>query len=194
MDTCNIMPAEEFEKLFPEIHQQVCEELGMGFVPLIFRMVAGLNPAIALSSWNMVRYNLCSGSMPRITKELMFSYVAHKKNCEYCLTAHHAMAIKHGFSDEEMKTILDDPDNIRNRSLRLLIKFTDASLTNDNERIAICREELVDAGFDSNEIAEVVGMVSCALYMVNIADSLGVEADKGFYDVIAQNGKVAWES
>lgn len=186
MRTLPVMSSTEFEGKFPEIHRQVCEELGMGFVPEIFRCVAIANPDLALSSWNMVRKNLCAGSILRTTKELMFSFIAHKKECSYCEIAHHALALYHGFDEQNVGQILNDISQIRNPALRVVMKLADFSVDNRFDEVARLDIELVNLGFSRDEIAELVGMISCSLYMVNIADSLAVLADQEFRDVISR--------
>ncbi|MCK5829835.1 MAG: carboxymuconolactone decarboxylase family protein [Methylococcales bacterium] len=181
-----IMSEEKFEHTFPEIHLQVCNELGMGFVPDIFRCVVLIRKELAQSSWEMVRNNLCKGNLPRITKELMFSFIAHKRNCTYCAIAHQALAIHHGFTSEDIKTIQEDFSQVKNLSLRTVLKFASYSVDNEFSMIGSLYSELKALGFSSDEIAELIGMVSCSLYMVNIADSLGVKADKKFIDTIEQ--------
>lgn len=184
MSDLPVLSEEEFKNKFPEVHQQVCDELGMGFVPAIFRCVALLNPDLAMSSWNMVRKNLCAGDLPRITKELMFSYIAHKKKCHYCTVAHHALALHHGFTEQDMAVILKDLEQIKNPSLKLVMKLADASVDNDFKRVSKLDNELCSLGFARDEITELVGMISCALYMINLADSIGIDADKRFTDTI----------
>lgn len=188
MNQITILSEEQFEKDFPEMHQQICDELGMGYVPSIFRCVAISNPDLALSSWAIVRSNLCSGSLPRITKELMFSYIAHKKSCDYCEIAHHALALHHGFTDESIKTVFDHVERIKNPALRLVIMLADSSLKDDFSLVAQRVEELGDLGFARDEITELFLMVSCALYIVNLASSLGIDVDQKFINVIKRAG------
>lgn len=184
MNKLPILSEERFEKDFPDIHQQVCNELGMGYVPAIFRCIAIINPELALSSWKMVRSTLCSGSLPRITKELVFSYIAHKKSCEYCKIAHHALAIHHGFTEESIKTVFNNVEQIKNPALRLVIMFADSSVDNDFSLVPTLDEKLNDLGFSRDEITELICMISCALYMVNLASSLGIDVDQQFTDII----------
>ena len=184
MNRYNVMDEAEFEQSFPEIYNQVCTELGIGFVPDIFRCVVNASPELALSSWNMVRINLCSGLLPRITKELIFSFVARKKNCEYCDMAHHALAIQHGCSMDNIDGMLNDIHSINNPALKAVLEFTNAAVDNDFSKIADLDRDLGFLGFGQDEIAELVGMVSCALYMVNIADSLQVSTDQRFKDIV----------
>ena len=179
-----ILSEEQFEKDFPVVHQQVCDELGMGFVPAIFRCIAAINQDVALSSWEMVRNTLCSGCLPRITKELVFSYIAHKQSCNYCEVAHHALALHHGFAGESMDTIFNDIELIKNPSLRLVIKLAHSSLVHDFSLMTQVKEELTDIGFEHDEIAEMFCMISCALYMVNLASSLGISVDQTFINVV----------
>lgn len=184
MSNFPIMSSVNFERTFPEIHQQVCNELGMGFVPDIFRCVALVRVELAKSSWEMVRNNLCSGNLPRITKELVFSFIANKKQCSYCAIAHQALAIHHGFNDQDINKILDNFEYVKNPSLRTVLKYASYSVDNDFSMVSHLHDELTALGFSSDELAELIGMVSCALYMVNIADSFGVKADKEFLDTI----------
>jgi len=184
LNTFPVLSEEQFEKKFPAVHQQVCDELGMGFVPALFRCVVAINPNIALSSWEMVRNTLCSGCLPRITKELVFSYIAHQQSCNYCEVAHHALALHHGFTGESMDDIFNNIEQIKNPSLRLVIKLAEASVTHDFSLLAQVNEELNDVGFEHDEIAEMYGMISCALYMVNLASSLGISVDKKFTNTV----------
>lgn len=184
MNSFPIMSAAAFKQKFPEIHQQICEELGMGFVPDIFRCVALVREELAKSSWDMVRKNLCSGNLPRITKELMFSFIAYKKGCTYCAIAHQALAIHHGFTEQDTNKIIKNIELIKNPALRTVLQFTNYSVDNNFEMVSQLYHELEDFGFTSDEIAELIGMVSCALYMINIAESLNVEPDQEFIDVI----------
>ena len=186
MSDLPILSEEKFKEQFPDIHEQVCKELGMGFVPAIFRCVVVLNQDLAMSSWNMVRKNLCSGDLPRITKELMFSYIANKKECSYCMIAHHALALHHGFTGDDMSIILNDIEQIKNPALKLVIKLADASVDNNFELVASVDKELCDLGFARDEITELIGMICCALYMVNLADSIGVGIDQEFINTIAE--------
>ena len=184
MNTFPILTEAQFEKDFPIVHQQVCDELGMGFVPIIFRCLAAINKDLALSSWEMVRNTLCSGSLPRITKELIFSYIAHKQHCDYCEVAHHALALHHGFTGESMTTIFNDIEQIKNPSLRLMIKLADVSISHEFALMHQVHEALNEIGFESDEIAEMINMISCALYMINLASSLGVSVDQTFSDIV----------
>lgn len=186
MNTFPILSETQFEKDFPGVHQQVCDELGMGFVPAIFRCMAAINKEVALSSWEMVRNTLCVGNLPRITKELVFSYIAHKQHCNYCEIAHHALALHHGFAGESMDTIFNDIEQIKNPSLRLVIKFAKASVEHKFSLMAQINEELSDIGFEHDEIAEMFAMISCALYMINIASSIGISVDQKFINVVKE--------
>ena len=184
MNIFPILSEEQFEENFPVIHQQVRDELGIDFVPIIFRCLAATNESLALSSWEMVRKTLCSGCLPRITKELIFSYIAHKQQCNYCKVAHHALALHHGFAGESMDIIFNDIELIKNPSLRLVIKLADVSVSNGVSSMSEVHEELNEIGFECDEIAEIISMISCALYMVNLASGLGVSVDQKFTDIV----------
>lgn len=182
MEYFPIMSEEEFEKSFPEINREVCEVLGMGFVPNIFRCLTNVSPELALASWGMVKNNLCSGELSRVSKEIVFSYIAFKRNCQYCHVAHHAMALKFGHDDQDILEIVNDIESIRNPVLKAVLKFADRCVEDDFNASLSMYEELEYIGLEKEEIVELVGMVSCSLYMVNLADSLSVDIDKRFTD------------
>lgn len=191
MNTYDIMPEDEFQSRFPEIHDQVCKELGIGFVPEIFRAVVNANPALAQSSWNMVRVNLCAGDIPRITKEILFSYVANQRKCDYCDIAHQALAIHHGCDIPDIPDMFKDINAIRNPPLRAVIQYTDAAITNDYVKQSLLEDDLIGFGFSKEEILELIGMISCAMYMVNIASSIRVTPDRRFNDVVNEHAQMA---
>lgn len=182
MDYFPIMSEQEFEQRFGEVHTEVCEVLGMGFVPNIFRCLANVSPELALASWVMVKNNLCSGDLPRVSKEILFSYIAHRRNCEYCHIAHHAMALKFGHDEQSIIEIVNDIDSVRNPVLKTVLEFGEMCIQGDFNATAEMYERLEDHGFDKDEVAELIGMVSCSLYMVNLADSLVVDVDERFTD------------
>ncbi len=175
-----IMSEAEFNQLYPDVAEEVCSVLGMGFVPNIFRAVANVNPELALASWVMVRNNLCGGELPRASKEILVSYIAYRRSCKYCHVAHHAMALKFGHDEQDIMEIINNIDSVRNPVLKAVLKFGEMCLQRDFNGTPELYEEFEDFGLDSQEISELIGMVSCALYMVNLADGLVVDIDTRF--------------
>ncbi|GGI78844.1 carboxymuconolactone decarboxylase family protein [Shewanella gelidii] len=181
-----IMPPVEFEQQYPQLHTEVCEKLGLGFVPNIFRCMALVNEPLALSSWQMVKQNLCAGNLPRMVKELLFSFVAYKRRCQYCYIAHHALAIHHGFSEGHVKALFDDIESAEPPILGAVLKFADLATEPHFVDPDSAYKDMQALGLSQSETVEVLGMVSCALYMVNIADGLGLPVDERFITVINQ--------
>lgn len=181
-----IMSEEEFDKRYPEVSKEVCSMLGMGFVPNIFRSLANVNPELALASWVMVRNNLCSGELSRVSKEILFSYIAYRRHCEYCHVAHHAMALKFGHDEQDILEIVKDIDSVRNPVLKAVLQFGEMCLQSNFTGSSDIYENLEDYGLEREEVSEIIGMVSCSLYMVNMADSLVVDVDKRFTDATNQ--------
>jgi len=181
-----VMSETDFEQRYPEINEEVCTVLGMGFVPRIFRCLANVNPELALASWVMVKNNLCSGKLSRACKEVLFSYIAYQRNCQYCYVAHHAMALKFGHDDQDIVEIVKDIDSVKNPVFKSVLQFGEMCLKADFNGSADIYEKLEDFGLEQDEISELIGMVSCALYMVNLADSLVVDLDQRFIDATSQ--------
>lgn len=185
MELFPVMSESEFELTYPEIHHDVSQTLGMGFVPNIFRCVANVNPQLALASWIMVKNNLCSGELSRVSKEILFSYIAYRRRCEYCHVAHHAMALKFGHNDQDIMEIIQDINSVRNPLLKSVLLFGEACLESDFNASDRTYDTLENLGLEKEEITELIGMVSCALYMVNLADSLSVSIDSRFIERVA---------
>lgn len=175
-----IMSEEEFTQRYPDVNNEVCSVLGMGFVPNIFRALANINPELALASWVMVKNNLCSGELPRVSKEILFSYIAYRRHCKYCHVAHHAMALKFGYAEQDLLEIVNDIDSVRNPVLKAVLKFGEMCLQSNFNGTSDVYNDLEDIGLEREEISEIIGMVSCSLYMVNLADSLSVDIDPRF--------------
>lgn len=184
MPKFTIMPTADFEQKYPDIHQQVCSELGLGFVPNIFRCIVNTNPELAMSSWQMVRNNLCQGIVPRAVKELIFSYIAYKRKCDYCHIAHHALALIYGFEHHQINAFFDDIEHIDNPTLSAALYFADQATETTFSKPLSSYHKLEKLGFEDRELIELLGMISCALYMINIADGLAIPVDQRFIDVI----------
>ncbi|MEH6446267.1 MAG: carboxymuconolactone decarboxylase family protein [Oceanospirillaceae bacterium] len=182
MEYFTTMSEGEFASRFPDLHLEVCDELGMGFVPNLFRCLANINPELALTSWVMVKNSLCNGELPRVSKEILLSYIAFRRNCEYCHIAHRAMALKFGHSEQDILEIIEDIDSVRNPLLRNILKFGELCLNPDFNAKTQTYHELENLGLEKAEISELIGMVSCSLYLINLADSLVVDIDKRFTD------------
>lgn len=184
MPSFTIMSPAEFECKFPDMHQQVCDELGLGFVPNIFRCLIVANPELAMSSWQMVRQNLCRGVVPRMVKELLFSFIAYKRQCNYCHLAHHALALNYGFEHHQVSSLFDNIERLENPTLNAALFFADEATNASFPEPLLSYRRLEKLGFENGELVELLGMISCALYMVNIADGLSVPVDQRFIDVI----------
>lgn len=180
MNYFEIMSEKEFENIFGDINQEICDELGLGFVPNIFRCLANVNPELARASWVMVKNNLCSGELPRVSKEILFSYIAYRQKCEYCHVAHHAIALKFGHADQNILEIINDINSVRNPLLKSILQFGDLCLQEDKTTIIPMYDKLDDLGLNKEEVTELMGMVSCSLYMVNLAHCLDVKVDTRF--------------
>ncbi len=184
MPSFTIMSGAEFEQRYPDIHEQVCEELGLGFVPNIFRCLVNANPQLALASWQMVRTNLCRGVVPRMVKELLFSFIAYKRQCNYCYIAHHALALNYGCEHKQVHSLFDNLESIDNPTLSAVLLLADEATNASFPEPLLSYRRLEKLGFEIEEITELLGMISCALYMVNIADGLRMPVDERFIDVV----------
>ena len=187
MAFCSPITDAEFQKSFPDLYKEVCNDLGTDFIPVLFRTLVKLRPELAHASWQMVKANLIAGNLPRITKELIFSYIAYKQQCDYCHVAHHALAIQHGFTDRGLAAAFSDIDRINKPTLQATIRYAEHCMQNNHQGIVASQQTMKKLKFSDDGIAETAGIISCALYMVNLANSMHLDADQPFKAIIADH-------
>ena len=181
----NIQPytEKEFENFFPNEDKDIKEMLGLGYVPKLFRAVIAVNPSLAATSWQMVRAILCTGELPRVLKEMIFTVVANTRNCQYCSIAHQAMALRYGLGYAINQQLINDIEKIEPDSTREILKFA-VCLTQGGGGYGEATDKMLECGVAQENISEIIAIISCSNYMVTLADGLMVEPDEYFYELI----------
>ena len=181
---------QEFAKRFPEEDADIKEMLGLGYVPTLFRTAMALSPSLAATSWQMVRAILCTGSLPRTLKEMIFIVVANARDCQYCSIAHQAMALKYGLEYGVNLQVTRNLDQIQPASTREILKFA-VCLAQGKGSYGETADQMLENGVKQDALPEIIAMISCANYMVTLADGLMVKPDEHFYDLIEDSKKKA---
>ena len=179
---------QEFAKRFPNEDADIKKMLGLGYVPKLFRTVVALNPSLALTSWQMVRGILCTGNLPRTLKEMIFIAVANTRDCQYCSIAHQAMALKYGLEYGVNLQVIRDLDQIQPPSTREILKFS-VHLAQGKGNYSEGTDHMLKNGVRPDDIPEIIAMISCANYMVTLADGLMVVPDEHFFELIEEAKK-----
>ena len=181
---------QEFAKRFPNEDADIKKMLGLNYVPKLFRTVVVLNPSLAVTSWQMVRSILCTGKLSRVLKEMIFIVVANARDCQYCSIAHQAMALKYGLEYGVNLQVIRDLDQVQPPSTREILKFS-ACLAKGKGSYSEGIDSMLKSNVKQGDIPEIIAMISCANYMVTLADGLMVVPDKYFYELIDSAKKSA---
>ena len=144
-----------------------------GTTPAMFRAVAN-SPAALKSLWGSFGA-LGAGVLPAKLAEQIAVAVADRNGCEYCLAAHTALGRNAGASADEMAAAQmgEAADPHTQAALRFALKLVDARGHVGDADVQALR----DAGFDDQQIVEVVAHVALNLFTnyVNVAFAVPVD-------------------
>ncbi|SFF59535.1 uncharacterized peroxidase-related enzyme [Duganella sp. CF458] len=153
--------------LLAQIHQ------AFGVTPNMFKAVSN-SPAALKSMWGSFGA-LGSGKLGAKLGEQIAVAIADRNDCEYCLAAHTALGRKAGASAEEMSAAQagqsSDPKTAA--ALRFAVAVVSNRAKIDDEQV----QELRAAGFDDEEIVEIMAHVALNLFTnyVNVAFKVPVD-------------------
>jgi len=137
-----------------EIFDAINKKLGK--VPNIFQHMAN-SPAV-LEGYMSFSRALDGGSLPPKLRELIAITVAEINVCQYCLSAHMAIAKSIGMTEQELKLARDQRSD--NDKWNAVLKFVRQMVTTDAEMKDDDIAEVKAAGFSDGEIAEIVAVVA----------------------------------
>ena len=83
MASVKLISEEEASGRVQEIYREIKEQLGIDFVPNLYRVMAS-NPAFLEANWNKVKAVMDdSGKLDRLTKEIIAVSVSAVMGCHY---------------------------------------------------------------------------------------------------------------
>lgn len=145
-------------------------EKAMGMTPNIFKIMA--NSPIVLEGYLTFSATLSKGTLSAQDREQIALTVAGFNHCEYCASAHTALATKAGVSSEETKKNLhgtsDSPRTTALIKFVLAILKTKGNITNDE--LAALRT----AKFTDEQVVEIVAIICVNIftnYFNHVADT-----------------------
>jgi AhpD family alkylhydroperoxidase len=159
----------------PEKSRQFFEgiEKAVGMLPNIYAVIG--NSANALGSYLAFNNAQKNGSFNAKEREAIFLAVSEEHGCNYCLSAHTAIAKMNGFSEEE--TLQLRAGTHLNRKLNILTNLTKSIVVNRGR----ADEELVNAfydlGFDENALVDLVALIADITFTTYIGRLSRTEID-----------------
>ena len=144
-----------------------------GATPAMFRAVAH-SPA-ALKSMFGAFAALGKGKLPAKLGEQLAVAIANRNACEYCLAAHTALGRKAGVTPQEISDAQDgrSADPRTAAALAFALKIIETRAHIDDADVSALRA----AGFDDEEIVEIIAHVALNLFTNYINVALDVPVD-----------------
>jgi len=144
-----------------------------GTVPAMFQAVAN-SPVALQSMWGSFGA-LAAGRLPAKLKEQLAVAIADRNECEYCLAAHTALGRKAGASVQELSEAQTgrsgDPQTAA--ALQFALTLVERRAQLDDADFAALRR----AGFDEEEIVEIIAHVALNLFTNYVNVALRVPVD-----------------
>jgi len=165
------------------VYEEVQEKAGA--VPTFLKVMA-LRPDILEASWTLGnRLMEEPHALSPITKSLLASYVSKINSAEYCMVANIGKALHLGYTEDELRSILEDVngttliDDCQKAILHFAEKMTRSAHTITESDIQTLR----DSGLTDVEILETTSIIGWYNMMNRIVTALGIAADE-LYEIL----------
>jgi uncharacterized peroxidase-related enzyme len=115
----------------------------------------------------------------RGTKELIAAYVSKINSCAYCVDAHSAMAMAQGFTEEQVKSILEDVSGspLLDAKTKKLLQYAEKATRHAYKINEEDIQKLKKVGCSDEEILEAMLVTGLFNFMDRVADALGVPVE-----------------
>ncbi len=117
--------------------------------------------------------------LERGTKELIAAYVSKINSCAYCVDAHSAMAMAQGFTEEQVKSILEDVESspLLDAKTKKLLQYAEKATRRAYKINEEDIQKLHEVGCSDEEILEAMLVTALFNFMDRVADALGVPVE-----------------
>ena len=145
-------------------------EGSLGLVPNMFRCMG--NSDVGLDGFLALNAGLGSGKLGPKNVKMIILLTSQLNDCEYCVAAHTQMALDPGLLTKEecmnaRKAIGADEKTTKMLEFAKKVKLNNGKVTDDDIKI------VRDAGFDDQEIVEMIGsiaLITFANYISNVGE------------------------
>lgn len=171
-----------YEEAIPDvqaIYDDTKKTLQIPFVLNWFKC-QGSNPLLLKGNWAKLKSTLMQGEIPNVLKQLIIYNVSKERNCEYCAQAHGIFAdsMSAMISENENFRVTDDLESpLIPESYRTAIKIVTKAALNHDQILDTDFEELRNAGFDDEEIQELMAQADLVNMLNTLADVAGIKID-----------------
>lgn len=130
-------------------------EKAVGMLPNIYAVIG--NSSNALGSYLAFSDTQKNGSFNAKEREAVFLAVSEENGCNYCLSAHTAIAKMNGFSEDE--TLQLRAGNHSERKLSILTNLAKSIVTNRGKAEESLIQSFYEAGYDEKALVDLVALV-----------------------------------
>ncbi|MEM7549568.1 MAG: carboxymuconolactone decarboxylase family protein [Bacteroidota bacterium] len=179
----SISPIFTTEKFNPETEsllETIKQTMNAPFTPNFFK-VWGNAPTALNGIWQVMKYVLMDGKLPRRTKEMILVAIASGGGeSNYCSTAHSAFLKMLGVDDQEIEAVKSDLTMLSDDKEKMAIEFAqrlgdDSNCMNDHDY-----EKLRSVGYFDEEIMEIIAMSGMAVFYGHLANATKINIDTPF--------------
>ncbi|MDR6301003.1 carboxymuconolactone decarboxylase family protein [Mesonia maritima] len=171
-----------YEEAKPEvkaIYDDTMKSMQIPFVLNWFKC-QGSNPVLLKGNWEKLKATLLLGDVPNVLKQLIIFNVSKERNCNYCEQAH-------GIFANSMTDMIDENINFKITenldsplipdSYKKAIQIVTKAALNHSEINDQDFEELKNAGFNADEVQELMAQADLVNMLNTIADLSGIKID-----------------
>jgi len=148
-------------------------------VPKIFAAMSLRPDLLEPLAQFVIRLMIDDHNLSRGTKELIAAYVSKINSCAYCVDAHSAMVMAQGFTEQQVKSILEDVSGspLLDAKTKQLLQYAEKATRHAYRITEEDVQRLHKAGCSDEEILEATLAVALFNFMDRVADALGVPVE-----------------
>ena len=153
MRTLSVIKREQASAQSKQLFEAIENSIGM--LPNIYSVIG--NSGNALDSYLTFSESLKKGSFGAKEREVIFLAVSEKNGCNYCLSAHTAIAKMNGFSEED--TLQLRAGNHSDNKLNILANLAQSIVENRGKANDNLIKSFYEAGYDEKALVDLVALV-----------------------------------
>lgn len=178
MTYIKVVDPSEAQGVVKKVYDEVQEQAGA--VPTFLRVLS-LRPDILDGAWTLGNRLMDDPhALSPVTKSLIASYVSKNNLAEYCMVANIGKAIHQGYTEEEVRSILDDVEGSKliNECQRAILNFAEKVTLSAYKVSESDIQALRDNGLTDAAILETTCIIGWYNMMNRIVPALGVPVDE----------------
>jgi len=152
-------------------------------VPNIHKAAVG-SPAVLQGTWDALRNVFLSTSLPISLASMILFSIAAAKKCRYCSAVHQVTCKTLGVEEETLAALQADLGALTPQRVSVIVDLPQKCALNPQGLIEADYEAVREQGVSEQELVEIIGLAALANYLDTIADTMKVEIDSVFTEVL----------